>query len=140
MVYVSIESLSKRSLGILDEGIWKGALPVEESDSENASSEVTTTRQAREVKGAPWFEEMIEGSALGRMKRRRGGETSEDGRTRVKWEVVEFDGEEDDGSGGAVGAAKSKIGEVGDGDNVQMRAVEGDNVALKDCRIERQAF
>lgn len=42
----------------------------------------------------PWFEEMIEGSRLGRTeKTRRGVAVSGDGRTRVEWEVSEFDGE-----------------------------------------------
>lgn len=45
-------------------------------------------------RGIPYFEEMIENSSLGRIRRQKGGHTSEDGRTKVHWEVIEFDGDE----------------------------------------------
>ena len=132
LVDVNLESLNQSSLGRLGEGIWEGVLPIEREQeqmgsTEKSSEELTSTSQGREVRGAPWFEEMVEGSALGRMRRRRGGETSQDGRTRVEWEVVEFDGGEDDGSssGGAVGVAKRKIGDFGDGDDLLMRSGRG---------------
>lgn len=46
----------------------------------------------------PWFEAMLEGSALGRMRRRTGGGISGDGRTRVEWEIVDFGDDVDDAS------------------------------------------
>lgn len=116
----------------MDEGIWEGVLPVEREQeqmgrTEKTSEELASTSEGREVRGAPWFEEMVEGSALGRIRRRRGGETSQDGRTRVEWEVVEFDGSEDDGSGsgGVGGAVKRKIGDVGDGNDLVVGAGRG---------------
>lgn len=49
--------------------------------------------------GIPWFEEMIEGSRLGRiMKGRRGMGASDDDSTKFQWEVSEW---HDDGSGGS---------------------------------------
>lgn len=51
--------------------------------------------QEAEVKGAPWFEDMIEGSQLGRIRRRTGEHTSSDGKSRIEWEIIEL--EEDDG-------------------------------------------
>ena len=74
----------------------------------------------REVRGSPWFEEMVEGSELGRIRRRRGGQTSTDGRTRYGWEVVEIGGEEAENT--ATGTAKRKLGVVGLEDDVNMRS------------------
>ncbi|KAF7192873.1 hypothetical protein HII31_05787 [Pseudocercospora fuligena] len=45
-------------------------------------------------RGVPYFEEMIEHSRLGRIKRQRGGHTSRDGTSSVQWEIVEIGGEE----------------------------------------------
>lgn len=75
----------------------------------NGNREVGT--QNREVRGNPWFEEMIEGSELGRIRRRRGGQVSKDGSETVEWEVVEIGGEEED-TGGTTG--KRKLGEFGE--------------------------
>jgi hypothetical protein len=41
-------------------------------------------------RGAPWFEEMVEHSSLGRLRRQRGGYESQDGTTTMQWEVVEL--------------------------------------------------
>lgn len=92
----------------------------EEDDSlaatENSSDRAVTTskNQGREVQGSPWFEEMVEGSELGRIKRRKGGRSSADGKTTVEWEIVEFEG--DEGDGGGTGAPKRKLGSLGDED------------------------
>ncbi|PGH00643.1 hypothetical protein AJ79_08159 [Helicocarpus griseus UAMH5409] len=52
------------------------------------------------INGIPWFEEMMEGSRLGRVgKRRRGVGMSADKSTRMEWEVSEW---HDDGSGPVV--------------------------------------
>lgn len=81
---------------------------------------VTAIGQGREVRGSPWFEEMIEGSRLGRLRRRRGGQSSSDGSTRVDWEVTEFDsGEADEGS---VNNNKRKLGSLGESEDVEMRS------------------
>ena len=65
-------------------------------------SEPLLTRSTRHgtTSGIPWFEEMIEGSRLGRvMKGRRGVGISDDDFTKIQWEVSEW---HDDGTGGAV--------------------------------------
>lgn len=65
-------------------------------------SEPLLTRSTRHgtMSGIPWFEEMIEGSRLGRvMKGRRGMGVSDDDSTKIQWEVSEW---HDDGTGGAV--------------------------------------
>lgn len=45
-------------------------------------------------RGMPYFEEMVEDSRLGRIKRQKGGHTSRDGKTTVEWEVVEIGSDE----------------------------------------------
>lgn len=97
-----------------DEGVAKEGRP-----RERGSKEVTHKRgvEGREVRGNPWFEEMIEGSELGRIKRRRGGKTSRDGRSRYEWEIVEVGGEygEESGKSDVGNTGKRKLDEVGDG-------------------------
>lgn len=45
-------------------------------------------------RGLQYFEEMVEHSRLGRIKRQKGGHTSEDGTRTVQWEVVEIGDDE----------------------------------------------
>ena len=100
----------------------------EGSDPSATSTDITRVQNivARpdigEIRGVPWFEEMVQGSDMGRVRRRRGGETSADGKSRVEWEVVEIGG--DDGEGVASSTTKRKISSVtgeGDGADVPMR-------------------
>ncbi|KKZ61114.1 hypothetical protein EMCG_04259 [[Emmonsia] crescens] len=63
-------------------------------------SHVSVKHRFGVVNGIPWFEEMMQGSRLGRVgKRRRGVGISADRSTRVEWEVSEW---HDDGSGPVV--------------------------------------
>ena len=81
---------------------------------------VANLGQGREVRGTPWFEEMIQGSELGRIKRRRGGETSSDGHKKVEWEITEFESGEGDST--ATSTGKRKLGSLDHGDHVEMRS------------------
>ena len=104
--------------GILSEG---GAERVKKlASTEDSPSETATPARGhdREIKGIPWFEEVIEGSELGRIKRRRGGESSADGKTVIEWEVTEMDGAE--GDGGGTGAPKRKLESL-NGEDVDMK-------------------
>ncbi|KAK4543874.1 hypothetical protein LTR36_004648 [Oleoguttula mirabilis] len=60
-------------------------------------------------RGIPYFEEMVENSRLGRIKRQQGGHTSADGASSVQWEVIEIGGDDDDqpmsGTGGSAAAS-----------------------------------
>jgi hypothetical protein len=58
-------------------------------------------------RGAPWFEDLVEDSPLGRMRRQKGGQTSEDGSVAYEWEVVEWSSADQDNT-----AAKRKIEDV----------------------------
>lgn len=40
-------------------------------------------------RGMPFFEELIENSRLGRIRRQRGGQTARDGSSTIQWEVIE---------------------------------------------------
>lgn len=100
-VYVSLASLNNESLERLDnagffsskEDIETNVLQVDRKTGQEAGEGI----QGTEVKGAPWFEDMIKGSQLGRIRRRSGGHTSSDGKSRIEWEIVEIgDGDDDD--------------------------------------------
>ncbi|KIX92284.1 uncharacterized protein Z520_12030 [Fonsecaea multimorphosa CBS 102226] len=82
---------------------------------------IRTGRDGR-TGGLTWFEEMLEGSRLGRAQNtRRGVGISNDGLTRVEWEVSEY---VDNGSEESVQTAtgsKRKIGDVGKDDDTTMQ-------------------
>lgn len=44
----------------------------------------------REQFGVPWFEDLVQGTRLGKLRRRYGGHRSQDGRVQVEWEIVEY--------------------------------------------------
>ncbi|KAI9877482.1 MAG: hypothetical protein M1830_003779 [Pleopsidium flavum] len=103
-------------LGLLQEDSLNG------DGQRTASGSVVKRSEGSESVGLPWFQELVEGSQLGRIgTSRRGGGVSADGRTRVEWEILEF-GDGVHGSDGGIGTAKRKIGEVveGEGNDVEM--------------------
>ncbi|GIZ42282.1 hypothetical protein CKM354_000555700 [Cercospora kikuchii] len=64
------------------------------SHSEGVPIPVRTSRTNQRLhrlndRGVPYFEEMIENSRLGRIRRQVGGQTSRDGTSSVQWEVIE---------------------------------------------------
>ena len=125
LIYVNLKTLRSESFDRLeDAGFLSGVSSEDEKEGTRESSKepkhVTAIGQGREVQGSPWFEEMIEGSQLGRLRRRRGGQSSSDGSTRVEWEVTEFDsGEADEGS---VNNNKRKLGSLGETEDIEMRS------------------
>ncbi|KAL4809244.1 hypothetical protein BDV18DRAFT_131566 [Aspergillus unguis] len=80
--------------------------------SDASSSGLSRSYRHGTMDGIPWFEEMIEGSGLGRlMKSRRGAGVSDDQSTTIEWEVSEWTnaGEEAEGSSvQAVGKRKRR--------------------------------
>lgn len=118
-IYVNIGSLKRDSMERLEDA---GLLPSKGTTqtATGATQVVANLNQGREVRGTPWFEEMIQGSELGKIKRRRGGETSSDGHTRVEWEITEYESNEGDVAAASIG--KRKLGSVDHGDDVEMRS------------------
>ena len=104
---VTLGSLWGESLGVLERLGW---LEQDESESGEEQSEGRVQRMtagSMRNRGMPYFEEMVEDSRLGRIKRRMGGAVGAGGR-EVQWEVTEIEGE-------------------GDGDAVMQGMVEGGN-------------
>ena len=100
-------------LGVLEPG--------DDTDEETATEPQSQSAAFRPIqgmanRGSPWFESLVEGSQLGRIKRQKGGHMSSDGSVQVEWEVVEWTEEEDDS--GALG--KRKLGEIEE-DDVEMK-------------------
>jgi hypothetical protein len=108
---VTLGSLWGESLGVLEGLGWlddaesssNGSAEEEEEEASAATSRRGLLRQsaARSMsnRGLPLFEEMVDDSRLGRIKRRSGAHVGADGST-VEWSVVELDGGE--GGGDAV--------------------------------------
>ena len=127
-IVVNMSSLRHESLERLQNAGYLSAPEEEEDNTENELSREQPSQSpafehqepTRELRGSPWFEEMVEGSELGRIRRRRGGQTSTDGRMRYEWEVVEIGGEEAENT--ATGTAKRKLGVMGMEDDVDMRS------------------
>lgn len=121
-VCVSVGSLRRESLEILEEaGLFASAgeneseLTGEEKGLEKGSAK---RKHMRELSGSPWFEEMIEGSELGKLKRRRGWQESPDGKTKIEWEVVEFTPEDEETT--SVDGGKHRIEVGGDDDAMKV--------------------
>ena len=103
-----------------DAGLLDGQEEGEKTPSEPTSKQATKDIITREIRGNPWFEGMLEGSKLGKIRRRKGEHTSADGSTTYEWEIVEIEGNDAEDTG--VGTAKRKLGDVGDGeDDTEMR-------------------
>lgn len=120
-VYVSIGSLKSESLEKLEEaGLLAGTKEnekAETSDGIEEKKETVKRKHNRELIGTPWFEEMIQGSELGKVKRRRGGQSSLDGRSKVEWEIVEFTADDEENSIVDTGKREIKVSV----DDVEMK-------------------
>ncbi len=73
-------------------GVDAGSAAPDQSRPREVTSQSTHSMQNR---GMPYFEELVENSRLGRIKRQRGGQTSQDGRMVVQWEVIEIGGDDE---------------------------------------------
>lgn len=112
-ISLTLGSLSGSDLRDLDE---LGLLPKEalgepgEKTEEHTPPTDATSRASQHGDShevVPWFESMLHGSSLGRVRRSRGKRQVEDGRVRIEWEIVELLPEDDSQSIG-----KRKLGDV----------------------------
>lgn len=122
----SVDFINLTIGSLIDEDVERledlGLLRLEgEHESEHEAQEggqVDRFKPAQGVahRGAPWFESIVEDTQLGKIKRQKGGHTSNDGTVEYEWEIFEWTGEdEEEGPSG-----KRKIGEVEDVDT-EMR-------------------
>ncbi len=111
---MTLGSLVDEDLGLLEE---LGLMTEPSSDEETAKNvesqpqrQVAQQRPRDQVmnRGAPWFEELVRDTRLGRMRHRKGGQTSRDGTVRIEWEVMEWNGG-DEGSAGETTSGKRKL-------------------------------
>jgi hypothetical protein len=100
----------------------------ESSDDEAATPEPSRTSRSRSVarpepqsRGAPWFEEIVRNTRLGRFKQQRGGHT--EGGVHVEWEVTEWTEGDDVDEDGSATPNKRKIGDIDDADDTEMRSL-----------------
>lgn len=108
-----------------------GWLPGDSSDEEVAGESLPEIHrrvverflQPAGMRGAPWFEEMVEDTRLGKLKRQKGGHVSRGGNVKIEWEVVEWtegDDADDEAAEGVKG--KRKIGDIEDDDTYMTAA------------------
>jgi hypothetical protein len=104
-----------------------GYLPGAESSDDDtrapgpSRSPQAVARAEQQLRGAPWFEEIIKNTRLGHFKQQRGGHTARDGSVKVEWEVVEWTEGDDADDEGGVTPSKRKIGQV-DEEDAEMRS------------------
>ena len=108
---------------LLDEDLEKlerlGLLRIGADDEEQEQLQVAPPVRSVLHRGAPWFEDLVEDSLLGKIKRQRGGHVSRD--VAVEWEIVEWTDEQDDEDATLTTPGKRKLGEMVDGPgDVQM--------------------
>ena len=109
---VTLGSLWGESLSSLERlGWFEDESGGEEDVGEGTSRVVERRRTAGSMsnRGLPYFEELVEDSKLGKIKRRRGGHVDAEGR-EVQWEVTEIEG----GDGNEDTVMESAV-EVGNG-------------------------
>ncbi|KAH7391177.1 hypothetical protein DE146DRAFT_618621 [Phaeosphaeria sp. MPI-PUGE-AT-0046c] len=79
----------------------------------------TVARSEPSARGAPWFEEIVRNTRLGRLKQQRGGHTT--GRVQVEWEVTEWTEGDDADNEGRATPSKRKFGHVEAAEDSDMR-------------------
>jgi hypothetical protein len=105
-----------------------GYLPAAESSDDDtlapgpSRAPQAVVRVEQQLRGTPWFEEIVKNTSLGHFKQQRGGHTARDGSVKVEWEVVEWTEGDDADDEGGVTPSKRKIGLVEEED-AEMRSV-----------------
>lgn len=133
-IQLTLGSLVNEDLGDLED---LGLLPSSDDEADKPQGPVTPAdtagmvahdvrevvlRPGREtIGGLPWFDTLVEGSRLGRLRHRKGSGRSRDGTVRVEWEVVEYT--EDDSGNDTPRSGKRKYDE-GEENKEPMEGVE----------------
>jgi hypothetical protein len=101
-------------LGLLPEGALEEWEVEEKAGGEAPTSTTVIGGKGQDVEShevVPWFETMLQGSRLGRVRRSRGTRQTQDGRVRMEWEIVELL-PDDNEEGDTQGTGKRKLGEL----------------------------
>lgn len=139
-IHVTLGSLCRDDLGDLEDMGLIPETPESEKEEEPApaasesaqphaaGSPAATTalepvRSGRETLGVPWFDSLLAGSKLGRMRTSKGSHQSRDGTSRVEWEIAEWT-EGDDDDQGYVNNGKRKRTDRDDVDDAHMEGVQ----------------
>ncbi|KAI1340458.1 hypothetical protein F5Y15DRAFT_40369 [Xylariaceae sp. FL0016] len=97
-IQLTLGSLLTEDLHGLEEmGLIPGE-PDQEDEMDTEPSPVSRSGNqliGREFSTIPWFNDLLSGSRLGDMRTTRGVRQSEDGRTRIEFEITEWTGEDD---------------------------------------------
>ncbi|KAL5120445.1 hypothetical protein ACEQ8H_001735 [Pleosporales sp. CAS-2024a] len=124
-ISLPVGSLLDHDQALLDE---LGFLPhSDSSDDEStavagplrASNKRSMVRSEPCAQGAPWFEEIVRNTRLGRFKQQRGGHSSSG--VQVEWEVTEWTETDEAAAAGPSTPTKRKIGEV-EAEDSEMRS------------------
>jgi hypothetical protein len=78
----------------------------------------TVARSEPQARGAPWFEEIVRDTSLGRFRQQRGRHL--DNGVQVEWEVTEW--REGDDEGGSATPSKRKHGDL-ESEDAEMHSV-----------------
>jgi hypothetical protein len=116
-----------RELGLMpdsDDEVEKAGAGARTDSAVRQGNEEVVVYRGRETLGVPpWFDSLVEGSMLGRLRAAKGSKQSRDGSVRVEWEVVEWT--EDDGHDTSR-SGKRKLDERGDsaGEPTPMEGIQ----------------
>jgi hypothetical protein len=105
-----------------------GFLPSSESSDDEANvtglsrtnPTRTVARSGPQARGAPWFEEIVRDTRLGRFKQQRGGHS--DNGVHVEWEVTEWSEADNADDESSATANKRKIGDLDADEDTDMRS------------------
>lgn len=104
-IHLTLGSLLQEDLRDLED---MGLIPEDSMSEEEASTDPQATTDnptastsnasvLRQSYGVPWFDGMVEGTRLGKMRRNQGIRQSQDGKVSVEWEVVEYSDDDQEG-------------------------------------------
>lgn len=117
-ISLTLGSLDSKDLRDLED---LGLLPkeaLEDAEGEKEVMEEVAPAQSLHTEGLPWFETLVEGSKLGRMRKSWGQKQSAKGRFTIEWEIVEWTDNDESGEADLTTPSKRKFGEVYEADSV----------------------
>ena len=138
-IHLTLGSLLREDLADLEDmglipepGDSSSSSPEEEDEGDRGAAVPARSTALRESYGVPWFDGMVEGTRLGRMRRSQGIQRSQDGNVNIEWEIVEYTDGIGQGVGGSSAAdedvemgsstpGKRKLGEMDESEPGQAR-------------------